>query len=318
MKVSWTSLGLGLGLVGFGILCTFAWQKRVTDNNALLILPIQKLAQAETLPTSEKRKYFGSFIEENAGSRDEKVQDAVTSARMRLAYMESGAKPEVARELFLEAEEKHSGSEAMDPSFGAMPDQARYQAINCLMIGGKTEQARDEYMAFLKERPLSPLVFGVHKRLLKLRTEGESREEIDRLLQVAVDKQDEHGKREMALCGPRCIEKLVELSERGEIQLSDIEKQAGTTLNGTSMSGMVSALGAAGFQAEGLLVSHADFKTQKLPFIWLDKGHYLLVHSRKNNKFVAYDPFIRNDREIAIPKAEAQFSATILKISNKK
>lgn len=318
MRTSLSSIALGVGIVGFSGLCVYAWKSRQDQEASAKLIPVQQLAQAETLPADHKREFFGSFIEKNSQSADEKIQDAVTSARMRLAYMDAKEKPSKARELFLEAEQKHSGSDAMDPSFGAMPDQARYQAINCLMIDGKTEQARKEYLAFLKERPLSPLVFGVHKRLLKLRAEGESRDEIDRLLQIAVDKQDEHGKREMALCGPRCIEKLVELSGGEQIQLSEIEKQAGTTLDGTSMSGMVKALAFAGFQSEGMLVNHADFQTQKLPFIWLDKGHYLLIHSRKNNKFVAYDPFIRNDREIKIPEANAQFSATILKISNKR
>jgi hypothetical protein len=318
VRKSIASISFGIALAGFAGLCLFAWKSRQDQEASTKLIPIQQLAKAETLPTNKKREYFGNFIEENSSSSDEKIQDAVTSARMRLAYMDAPEKPEAARELFLEAEQKHSGSDAMDPNFGAMPDQARYQAINCLMIDGKTKQAKSEYFAFLKERPLSPLVFGVHKRLLKLRTEGESREEIDRLLQIAVDKQDEHGKREMALCGPRCIEKLAELHKGEQVQLSEIEKQAGTTLDGTSMSGMVKALGVAGFRAEGMLVNHADFQTQKLPFIWLDKGHYLLVHARKNNKFVVYDPFIRNDREITIPEANAQFSATILKISSKR
>lgn len=318
MRTPLSSIALGVGIVGFSGLCFYAWKSRQDQEVSAKLIPVQQLAKAETLPTDKKREYFGSFIEENSTSSDEKIQDAVTSARMRLAYMDAPEKPGVARKLFLEAEQKHSGSDAMDPNFGAMPDQARYQAINCLMIDGKTKQAKSEYFAFLKERPLSPLVFGVHKRLLKLRTEGESREEIDRLLQIAVDKQDEHGKREMALCGPRCIEKLAELQKGEQVQLSEIEKQAGTSLEGTTMNGMVKALAFVGFQSEGMLVNHADFQTQKLPFIWLDKGHYLLVHARKNNKFVVYDPFIRNDREIKIPEANAQFSATILKISSKR
>ncbi|MFM9872983.1 MAG: cysteine peptidase family C39 domain-containing protein [Fimbriimonadaceae bacterium] len=313
MRVSTFALA-GL-LLGVGGIAVYSWKLQLDRQAEGNLTPVQKLARAESLSAKEKRGYLEGYVANNSSIRNEQIQDAVTSARMRLAYLDAAEKkPEDARKQFLEAEEKHAGTDSLDPNYGAMTDQARYQAINCLMIEKKESEAKKEYLAFIKERPLSPLVFGVHKRLLKMLDENETREGIDQLLQVAVDKQAAHNKRELALCGPRCVEKLLKLKLKPQIELDTIEKACGTTDDGTSMSGMQKGLETLGIKTEGMLVSFTDFNKTSLPFIWLDKQHYLLVHTRKMGKVVVYDPFIRNDREIAVTDEDANFSATILKL----
>jgi hypothetical protein len=313
MKMS--SLVLGGLLLGVGGVTVYSWklqQDRLAEGN---LTPIQKLAQAESLSSKEKRGYLEGFVSKNSVVRDEAIQDAVTSARMRLAYLDAAEqKPEEARKQFLEAEKQHAGTDSLDPNYGAMTDQARYQAINCLMLEKKKAEAKKEYLAFLKDRPLSPLVFGVHKRLLKMLEVNETRDGIDQLLQVAVDKQAANNKRELALCGPRCIEKLLELKMKPKVALEEIERNCMTSDDGTTMSGMQKGLKAFGIESEGMLVNFTDFNRAVLPFIWLDKQHYVLVHTRKMGKVVVYDPFIRNDREVSVSDKDASFSATILKL----
>ncbi|QYK54248.1 MAG: hypothetical protein KF824_04960 [Fimbriimonadaceae bacterium] len=301
---------LAILTIGLGAYQWIANQQKSANSN--------RLAYTENLRQPEKKEALNDYVEKNLNSPDTSVQDSVSAARMKLAYIEANEKNlEEARAIFLETEAKHKGSDAQDPSYGEVIDQARYQAINCLMAEGKVAQARDEYVEFIQDRPLSPLVYGVHKRLIKMLPEGKSREDYDQLLQVAVDKQQANAKREMALCGPRCIQEFYKAKNLSIPSLDILEKECGTSEDGTSMAGIQKSLESRGFSCEGLLVDNNDFRRKRVPFIWLNQEHYLLVKQIKPAKVLVYDPFIKNDREISIPAAsDKSFSATILTIQS--
>lgn len=273
---------------------------------------------SKVLVSREDSKSLHDFIARESNSQDVAVQDKVTNAKMKLAYMASYENPDDARRQFLDAEQTHRGTEAMDPAFGTQIDQAKYQAINCLLLEGKQDQAKSEYFEFLKNRPLSPLVHAVHKRILSLSTDEESREKANRLLQQAIDAQAEYVQKELTICGPRCISRLLELEKQEPVDAEKIAVAAQTSEKGTTMTGMSRALKEFGFESRGKLVNQEDFRKGDLPFLWLNQDHYVLVHSRNGSTLNFYDPLIKNDRSIDTSKLDNQFSATILTIQKSK
>ncbi len=309
-----TSIAVISGVVVLG--CAYLTFKAVPSDQTPLVSARDVMAQSGSL--ASRKDALGAYVKQNASAPDERVQDAVTQARMKMAYLAVEEKqPEVARQQFLEAEKQHAGSDTLDPAFGSQPDQARYQATNCLMLEGKQDQAKAEYLDFLKDRPLSPLVFAVHKRLTKLLSENEPREEIDRLLQLAVDKQAAHARREMSLCGPRAI---VEYAERAGLKADedDLRKVCGTTDEGTTLEGMVKGLESIGVKSDGYLVNRVDFQRRAMPFMWLESSHYVLVTQVTDTEATVYDPMIKGERKVKLPlPTDKSFTATILSLTKK-
>ncbi|MEI7986677.1 MAG: hypothetical protein WCI55_13710, partial [Armatimonadota bacterium] len=112
--------------------------------------PIVHKAPEVNQAFAEAQKSPKSFVAKNAESKDKTIQTAVTRARMTTAY-ESAKKRDftTARAEFIEASYKHKGTDAMDPGFGTLSDQAAYQAIVCLDADGKKEEAIKEFRKFM-------------------------------------------------------------------------------------------------------------------------------------------------------------------------
>lgn len=258
-----------------------------------------------------------AVIESGKANPDPQVQDQVASAGMTLGYLHARRGDYVkARETFISVSENYAGTDALDPDFGKLDDQAAYQAIVCLQAEGKIKEATAAYIAYIETRPLSPLVHAIYKRLTKDEKDQGKRDEYQRLLQTAITKQEAHARAEIAACGPRVI---LELFRRDGTALPSIEsltKQCGTNDKGTTLEGMVKALTAHGYSAEGHLLNRVDFAKTALPAIWLAKEHYLLLTKVEAGHATAYDPMTKTERKFRLPAIDdAEFTATVLTLS---
>ncbi|MCU0317430.1 MAG: cysteine peptidase family C39 domain-containing protein [Fimbriimonadaceae bacterium] len=266
--------------------------------------------------TNEAKSIARDFINQNLANKDPEIQDQVTQRRIALGYLT--ARDEgygAAKEVFDHAAKEHKGTEAQDPAYGKLDDQAAYQAVACLQGQGKREEARDALLDFIKERPLSPLVYGAHKRYIQL-FRDEDHEAANIALQEAITAQEEHRKAQIAACGPKVIRHYLSLKGLKVPSLDELKVRAATTESGTTLKGMKEAFRASGVEAKGLLTNLVDFLKTTTPFVWLKDDHYLLVITVLPRGVRVYDPFI--DDEINMPlnvAPDSHFRATILSLS---
>ena len=259
---------------------------------------------------ASKMEALSSFVEKHKDSPDPKVQDLVARGGIKLGYAqaESGSF-EKARETFIEAADSYKGTGQMDPAFGALDDQAAYQAVVCLAADGNDKEAIAELQAFIKERPLSPLVYAAHKRLILM--DGENRERYDAILQDAKARQEKEGRLAMARCGPLAAAELLRLSGKPVPDIKTLEKDSGMTESGASMAGLAKALLKQGLLVEGRELNFSDFKAAKTPFIWLTGEHFVVVTSISQTAEI-FDPFLKGARKVALPKEASSFRASTL------
>lgn len=253
------------------------------------------------------------FVQENVTAKDPKVQERVGQARLHLAY--DAAKQgdfKAARAVFKETVNQYKGTGAMRADFGGVPDQAAYQAAVCLVADGKPKEAEGEFVRFIKERPLSPLVHAAHRRLTRL-NEGESRREWDELLQHAVSAQEKHIRFETSVCGPKAIAHWLPLLGKPTRDYKELAKLCGTTDAGTTLEGMRKGLRACGVETFGLEVNRADFNVLPTPFLLLEGDHYVLVTKVEPFRATVYDPRYNAEGRRDLPKLDSpEFSATVL------
>lgn len=273
-------------------------------------------ALLESKPAEKVAAETKEFIAKNAESADPKVQNDVTRARITMgyAYARQGDLPK-ARLVFQSAAAEHRGTEAQDPAFGRLDDQAAYQAVAALQGQNKPEEAITDWLKFIKERPLSPLVYGAHKRLIQLDESGGRHDEFNRALQVAIEKQEAHRKEQIVACGPKIIRHLQVMRGQTPDSIAEIKQDCGTQADGTSLSGMVTGLARRGIEAEGYKLNRLDFGREKTPFIWLNGDHYVLVLQTNPTSARIYDPAIDNETTVILPDlSSAQFAAPILRL----
>ena len=261
----------------------------------------------------ETESFYKSFVQKHAADKDPEVQDEVGAARMRLGYAVSKTGGYAkAREVFLGAAASYKGTGKMNADFGGPQDQAAYQAIVCLEASGKKDEARREYLGFIKRRKRSPLVSAVHRRLVRL-NDGKATPEYDRLLQIALDAQDKWTRFEISTCGPKCIEYLLKASGKASPGYAELAKTCGTTEKGTSLEGMRKGLKACGLPVYGFLVNRRDFADLPLPAIWLIRDHYVVLLRFEGKYAIAYDPADKSERPLELPPpADTTFQAGVL------
>lgn len=253
------------------------------------------------------------FIAKNADSKDVKIQTAVTRARMTDAY-ELAKKKDFsgARAEFIEASFKHKGTDAMNPDFGTLSDQAAYQAIVCLDADGKDEEAKAEFRKFMRERPLSPLISACARRLERL-TNNTLLPEDEALLQNGIAAQEKKIAFETSVCGPKCLEKVLPLFGKENKNYQELAKLCGTDGKGTSMEGLKKGCETLGLQPVGLELNALDFRQMSKPFIWLQVDHYIAVLQIKGGKMQTFDPRYKQEAWINLPEADdAKFRANVL------
>ena len=262
-------------------------------------------------PAKAKSEYE-SFVENNRSSADKKVQDKVGQARMKLAYLT--AKSEgfaAARTVFKTTEAEYKGEGLMNADFGGIKDNAAYQAAVCLIAEGKKKEAEAELRDFIRNYPLSPMVHVAHRRLKRLN--GETTPEDDVLLQKAVEAQEKKIRVETAMCGPRCIVKMLELLGKPAKDYKEIAKLCGTTEKGTTLKGMRQGLLAVGLPMFGFTVNRRDFENIPLPALLLAQDHYVVITKITSTVADVFDPTLDRMDQVRLPAIDTpEFTATVL------
>ena len=251
----------------------------------------------------QARRRYARFVQENAASPNLEVRDQVGAARLRIGYLAAKQGDYLgARETFLEASQAHKDSKAMSPEFGGIGDQAAYQAAVCLVAEGK--DARAEFLAFMRQRPLSPLVHAAYRRLQRL-GDPKAIHEAEALLQKATRRQEERIRFESSVCGPKVIAYLLEAgfieSKLARSGYEQIAKLCGTTAEGTTLSGMRRGLRSLGVESYGVQLSRQDLAKVAMPAILLDGDHYLALLELDDARAVVYDPIYSATRTIHLP-----------------
>jgi hypothetical protein len=279
------------------------------------------------------------YIATHARDTDPNVQDRVAASRMHLAFSQANeswkapknqakkkAAYEAARVTFLAAANGPKGTGAMDPNYGTVTDQAAYQAAVCLAAENKPEAAKAEFIAFLRNRKLSPLCKACYRRLGRLNG-GKPNTADDALMQAATDAQDKETKFELSVCGPKAIEALLGGRASSPAHLANlptsliaqppnyktIAKLCGTTNNGTTIEGMRKGLRSLGIMSYGVQLNAADFTKLKTPAILLCVGHYFLITKIAKGRFELYDPTTKRTVTADLPAPEeATFAANVI------
>ena len=256
------------------------------------------------------KKRYAQFVGENAASADPEVRDQVGAARLRIGFLAAKQGDfALARQTFLEASEAHKDSQANSPEFGGLSDQAAYQAAVCLVAEGRKEQATQEFLAFMRERPLSPLVHACAMRIQRL-DEPAAVKQAESLLQQATTKQEERIRFESSVCGPKAIAYLLDRNlvrtKSAPPGYEAIAKLCGTTDQGTTMAGMTKGLQALGFEAFGAQLNRRDLSRIALPAILLDGDHYMVLLEVDSTHLLVFDPVYNSKRRLKLPTKDVQ------------
>lgn len=259
------------------------------------------------------KKAYQFIIEKHKNSNDKVAQDEVGAARMRLGYVvaktEGYAK---AREVFLTAAKEYKGTHSTNPEYGAIDDQAVYQAAVCLAAQGKKEEAREEFKKIIKERPKSPVIYQAFRRINRL---GDPNKEVEQLMQTSIAKQEAWLRFEISVCGPKSIVYLLQILGKPAKDYKEIAKLCRTTDQGTTMQGMRDGLKALGIETTGLMVNRKDFANIELPALWLEQDHYTVLTSIKGNAAMVFDTRFQCQRTVKLPDGDdPSFMATVLVI----
>lgn len=257
---------------------------------------------------------YEAFEEQNRGSTDPKVQDSVSTARIRLAY--AYAKKEDfagAKAILKRAEENHKGTDRFDSETGSIRDQASYQAAICDL---NIEQSKGiaALKAHIEKYPDSPTVYSALKRLQRVMPAADFAKIQDRVDRRSAQRFDKAGLAE-SMCGPLAVAELLRLVGKEVPSENKLVELCGTTAVGTNLAGMKRALTSCQVPNFAYQLKHSDFQKVPLPALWLRGEHYLVIRKRTEQGFEVYDPLDRNTRQEPMPEADSQFLATVLTLT---
>lgn len=105
------------------------------------------------------------------------------------------------------------------------------------------------------------------------------------------------------VCGPAALRTAFSFLGK-EVPLESLVKAAGTTSEGTTMTGMVAAAKTSGLQAYGLRISKADLERLPTPFVALWYDHYVTVTGASDTEVSLFDPLVG-----FVTKTPAEFNA---------
>jgi Peptidase C39 family len=247
------------------------------------------------------------YVEQNSKSSEPKVQDAVSGAKIRLGYL-SAEKGDwsTARVTFENAASTYHGTGRSSPDFGPLDDQAAYQAGVCLVADHRDEAAKEAFRSFIKKRPLSPLIYACQKRLARMNG-GVLGPSDERLVSVAIAKQEAHIRFETSVCGPRTVEYLITskliVPKRNldKTNYRSLARLCRTTNQGTTMKGLREGLDAIGVASYAYRINRQDLSRVKAPFVVLVNGHYLAVTELKSDSISTYDSTTQSLQKHALP-----------------
>ncbi|MBI1332267.1 MAG: hypothetical protein GC165_05255 [Armatimonadetes bacterium] len=286
-KVGFAVAALGAVAAGVVLLAPHKNNGHPLPAYATKPLPRKELSEVKDAPKE--------FIAQNENSSDKEVQSLVTRARIMEGY-EAAKKKDfgAAHAEFVEAAYKHKGTNAMDPDYGTLSDQAAYQAIVCVDAEGKKDEAEKEYRQFMEERKESPLITACFRRLERLH--GKNLPEDEARLQAGIAAQEKRIRFETSVCGPKCIEKILPILGQPQKDYKELAKLCGTTDSGTTLEGLKKGCDAIGLEAVGVELNARDFCHLTKPFVWLQNDHYLAVLEIKEGRMRVYDS--RYDNEV--------------------
>lgn len=279
--------------------------RKAITRDALSVVPRNRL-QEDSLRAQ---------IARSAQSKDLKVQDRVGHARLVLGYSESKRDMQAARTTFLRAAREYRGTGAMGADWGGIPDQAAYQAAVCLIVQGKKEEARREFVCFLKDRKYSPLAHAAYRRLVRLNG-GDTTPEYEALLQRAVSAQEARIRFETSVCGPKTIEYLLPQLGRSRTDYKTLAKLCGTTDKGTTLEGMRKGLKATGVESYAYRLNRKDLASAPLPAILLESDHYVALLRVEGDRADYYDSRYKSERTSKLPPLDnPDFTANLILFS---
>lgn len=276
---------------------------------------IAKLQSVENLrhkSTSSYEKELQKFVAQYDSSHSKTDQDAVISAKLRLGYaLAKKGDYTQARSTLLSAS-KNSGTGTPNPDYGTLEDQARYQAIVCLVADKKVEAARKEFLQFIKDRPTSALAIQCFRRLVRLnggvprKSDQEAFERADSLHQAEVQRQ-------LASCGPLVINRLLTKLAYQVPQIEELMEECKTNESGTDLESMRRVLQRRGLNWTGYALNRQDFSKMPLPCIWMQQDHYVLVEAVTPEFALVFDPMFNGLRKEQLPPIDdRKFSAIVL------
>ena len=267
---------------------------------------------------AEAEKGYRSFIASHAASPDPKVQEEVGLARVRVGYLQARRRDfGGARETFLQTSASYKGTGQMSGDFGGVKDGAEYQAAVCLVAEGKKDEARQAFLDFLRKEPHSPLVNAAYRRLVRLNG-GKSLAGDEKLLQQDLTAQQNQERLEVAMCGPRVLERLLPLVGKPRVGYQEIAKLCGTTDKGTTLEALREGLKHYGLSGYGAVVNRRDFALLPTPAIMSQDNHFVLILAIKPDYMEVFDPLHadKDSEVIQLPAPDdAEFKAMVLTLS---
>lgn len=304
------------------VIGVIAWIARPKPTKAAAVqAEFAAATRAYSKGDASSERSLRAFVDRHADDPAPKVQDQVGAARMKLGYL--AAKHEdlpAARETFLQTEREYKGAGASNPDYGTIKDQAAYQAIVVLVAEHKEQEAEKEFVRFMKERPLSPLVYACQRRLQRL-NHGQSKPEWDALLQEDISAQERRARFETSVCGPKTIAYLLQQPSFQKFKRAPdapkdyeaIAKLCGTTESGTTIEGMQRGLKAMGIVSYPCEVNRKDFASLEAPFILLVQSHYYAVLRIEKDHALMFDTFFNDEFNRPLPELDdPDFKADVI------
>jgi hypothetical protein len=309
-------VGIAIGFVLVGAIGLLVFRMAGGRNSFPPKPPVSEvtaIAAIKAANPKEAERKFDGFVAKHESDPNPKVQDEVTAARMQVGFLAAhrgdlGA----ARATFQTAARKYRGTGTVGGDYGSLPDQAVYQSAVCLVAAGKREEARSEFVKFLKDRPFSPLVQAAYRRIYRLNGNRDDSFAVA-ILNDDVLKQGQRAALETSVCGPKAIAYLLPLLGRPTRDYHDIAKLCDTTGAGTTLEGMQKGLRSLGIETYGAVLDRRDLAKLPPPFIVLEADHYLVATGLTRAQLHVYDPRTGYDRDFPLPlPSDPTFQITVL------
>lgn len=307
---AWATQLAGVAVVSGIVASALLWRPTA---NAVDSLPSQEALEAVASNPKGALPQLRKEIESAKVESNVKKSDVVAAKAMRSAHAMAKAKDfGTARQAFLLVDKGYSGSGALNPDYGSVPDQARYQAIVCLVAEGKKSEAQKEFREFLKSRPTSHMAVQAFRRLVRLNGGVEDPKDIE-LYEKALHQQEVATKSAIAACGPKVVQRYLSEFRGKYTPFADIQAACRQTEEGTTMLDMVRALTQYKVGGEGMQLNAPDFRRQPIPFIWLMDDHFVLVEKRNHTTLHAWDPMLNGPRDVKLPtETDSTFQASVI------
>ncbi|RYG45779.1 hypothetical protein EON79_11765 [bacterium] len=236
----------------------------------------------------------------------------VAEARLREAHRAAKRQDwKGARTQFLLAAKAPAPKGPVGP-FGSLSDQGLYQAAATLAGEGRAQESKLAFLSFIKERPGSPLVHAAKKRVDRFGDEAASTE-AERLLQLAIERQEKRVRFEMSVCGPKAIVRILPTLGKAAPSYKTLAQECGTTDSGTTLEGLRKGLKKHGVESWAYRLNREDLLRAPLPAILLHGDHYVVLEKIDEKTLAFFDPSVGSIVRRATPSPDdSSFSIDVV------